>query len=70
MQLESAESIGEAPPRVGPSTPIERRRVRYRAAEDHVLAAAKLLDDTPGDREIDELLGMAMAKLMARGRRE
>ena len=49
---------------------VDRRRVRYRTAEDHILAAAKLLDDTPGDREVDELLGMAMAKLMARGRRE
>jgi len=48
---------------------VERRRVRYRAAEDHVLAAAKLLDESPGDREIDELLGIVMAKLMARGKR-
>ncbi len=47
----------------------DRRRLRYRAAEDLVVAAAQLLDDTPGDREIDELLGMAMARLMARGRR-
>lgn len=70
MQLESPFTAGNPKGGAGSPTSADRRRVRYRTAEDHILAAARLLDDTPGDREIDELLGMAMAKLMARGRRE
>ena len=48
---------------------LDRRRVRYRTAEDLVVAVARLLDDSPGDREIDELLGVVMAKLLSRGHR-
>ena len=70
MPTEPAASAAEPRPQAGSPHVVDRRRVRYRTAEDHILAAAKLLGVTPGDREVDELLGMAMAKLMARGRRE